>query len=197
VEAATPAVRPPAPDAAPAPIPPGGLQQELPYLDSPPEPAAAREDLPTPSTTESALPERATAPRAEADTPPATDLRDTSQDENVLPAVEQKPEQAEPAGLAEGTVAAAEVGDLLDIPVLEDAVELADALATPEMHASLPAADDARRIVIQVAARLNVDLRKEGKPGLSSDVIARLVRLLTEALAKTGANMDNNPSEKN
>lgn len=168
------AVPSPSQDTAPAPIPPGGLQQELPYFDSPAEPAAAREDLPALS---------------------MKDLHDTAHSENALPAIGQGPENPVTAGLPETFPTAAEDGEPMDIPVLEDAVELADALGAPEMHTSLPAAAEARRIVIQVAARLNVDLRKEGKPGLSSDAIARLVRLLTEALAKAGANMDNTPSE--
>jgi hypothetical protein len=44
-----------------------------------------------------------------------------------------------------------------------------------------------------VAARLNVELRKQGKRGLASDVIAHLAHLLEDALAKGRANMENSP----
>lgn len=92
--------------------------------------------------------------------------------------------------------------DLGEIPVLEDAVELHETLpagvaaAAPARPAALPAAQDARRLAIQVAARLNVSLRKAGKPVLSSDVIARLARELQEALANAGANVENSQPEK-
>jgi hypothetical protein len=60
----------------------------------------------------------------------------------------------------------------------------------------LPPADAARRLAIQVAARLNVELRKSGQVGLSSDIITRLARLLQEALAKSAPNMENTPQDK-
>ena len=81
-----------------------------------------------------------------------------------------------------------------DIPVLEEAVDMADINDTDEGHASgamLPHAGDARRLAIQVAARLNVELRKSGQPGLSSEIITRLARMLEEALAKGTANVEN------
>jgi hypothetical protein len=205
---ATPrARRSPAPGMTSPPIPPEGLQQDLPYFDSPAEPSAAPAIPVTVTLTDSPSPDGDVMPPA-TDALPAPGLRDTNPDGNALPALapvvaadpaagsDQATEYSFSAGLPETFPAATEDGELMDIPVLEDAVELADALGAPEMHTSLPAAAEARRLVIQAAARLNVDLRKEGKPGLSSDVIARLVRLLTEALAKAGANIDNSPSEK-
>jgi len=62
--------------------------------------------------------------------------------------------------------------------------------------ATLPPADAAHRLAIQVAARLNVELRKSGQGGLSSDIITRLARLLQEALAKGAPNMENTPPDK-
>lgn len=175
---------PPASEPSPPVIPPGGLQQELPYLD-PVETA-----VPTPM-----------APAPEAEPPP------TEPPEPVLtPAVEFETEASELAPLeplredhepAPPTVTtAAEEGDLSEIPVLEDIIDFND---EPEPRAEAPAvppAADARRLAIQVAARLNVELRKAGKPSLSSDVITRLARLLEEALAKAGTNMENSPPEK-
>jgi len=111
-----------------------------------------------------------------------------------------------PPALTDGTGALsrppAEEIDLGDIPVLEDAVELheelpaAVAAAASARPAALPTAQEARRLAIQVAARLNVSLRKAGKPVLSSDVIARLARELQEALANAGANVENSQPEK-
>lgn len=91
---------------------------------------------------------------------------------------------------------------LNDIPVLEDAVDLietmpdeaASALASP-VHRPAPA--EARRLAIQAAARLNVALRKEGKPVLASDVIARLVRELEQVLANGAPNVDNTRPKQN
>ena len=98
-----------------------------------------------------------------------------------------KPAVIEPSGA--GLLDPPEEISLNDIPTLEDAVE-------PEElhHSAAPAAG--RRLAIQVAARLNVELRKQGHAGLSSDVIARLARLLEEALAKGPANMENSRSVK-
>lgn len=78
-----------------------------------------------------------------------------------------------------------------DIPVLDDAVDLADDFHTPLEASPLPEPLDARRIAIQVTARLNAALRREGKPVLSSEVITRLAQALEEALAKDGSNMEN------
>lgn len=91
-----------------------------------------------------------------------------------------------------------------DIPVLEEAVEMLEETEANETgHAvggpaaiNLPPADAARRLAIQVAARLNVELRKSGQAGLSSDIITRLARLLQEALAKGVSNMENTPPDK-
>lgn len=115
---------------------------------------------------------------------------------SALPDLAVESTAPEPAALE---LTPAEHGELHDIPVLEDAVELPD---EPDRHAPsapatpLPSAAGARRLAIQVAARLNVELRKQGRPGLSSDVITHLARLLEEALAKGAANMENNPPEK-
>jgi len=83
--------------------------------------------------------------------------------------------------------------DLNDIPVLEDAVDLSDTLPVEAASSSehWPAPTEARRLAIQAAARLNVALRKEGKPVLASDVIARLVRELEQVLANSPPNVDN------
>jgi hypothetical protein len=91
-----------------------------------------------------------------------------------------------------------------DIPVLEEAVDMSEELEVNETgHAgdapvatNLPPAEAARRLAIQVAARLNVELRKSGQGGLNSDIITRLARLLQEALAKVASNMENNPPDK-
>ena len=48
-------------------------------------------------------------------------------------------------------------------------------------------------MAIQVAARLNVELRRSGKRTLSSDIITRLARMLQETLAQSPSNVDNKP----
>ncbi len=86
-----------------------------------------------------------------------------------------------------------------DIPVLEEAVDLAEEIDTDAPGhdapsppaAALPPAAAARRLAIQVAARLNVELRKSGQTGLNSTVITQLAKMLEDALAKNAANMEN------
>jgi hypothetical protein len=160
-------------------IPPGGLQQELPHLEPDPVhtpsalPAAPAQNL-EPIITE--LPELEILPPTDAEPRPATAAAAPDHEHNHTPT---------------------------DIPVLDDVVEEieeVEAIAlpvesdetTPFIASALPQGMDARKLAIQIAARLNVELRKDGKPVLSSDVIARLAHALEEALAKAAANMDNN-----
>jgi hypothetical protein len=91
-----------------------------------------------------------------------------------------------------------------DIPVLEEAVDLTEETdtdaagpGTPAPPAAvLPAAGAARRLAIQVAARLNVELRKSGQTGLNSAIITQLAKMLEEALAMSAANRENTPPDK-
>ncbi len=201
-----PPTEPPPP--ASSAVPPGGLQQELPYLE--PIPAAPSELLPSP-TPEVAQPDVSSLlPEALPSDAAAADI---AADKSV-------PMDTAPASLTEAPAAPAEVMAPAeeikwdDIPVLHEAVELTedtesgeaghetdpgDMIATMEYvqsAANLPPADAAHRLAIQVAARLNVELRKSGQGGLSSDIITRLARLLKEALAKGAPNMENTPPDK-
>lgn len=187
-----------------------GVQQELPYLDTP---AAAAVEMPAP------LPQAAESPdfdlppldmqAVDWSAPPAepatTRDAELSIVEDDLPSLPESPEPAIAAPPPAPAATSPTVADdsVHDIPVLEDAVDFhheppPDTHPTDSAPASraLPAAGAARRLAIQVAARLNVMLRKEGKPVLSSELIARLAHELEEALAKGGANMENSPSEK-
>jgi len=185
------------------PVPPEGLQQELeleaihpasteePLAEAGPDAAAA-----TPETLEALPPAEAPAVEISPDAPaipvepPAVSGDEMAPPESSALSSEPVPAAPEPSdAAAEATI---DIDDLGEIPVLEDIIDLG------EEHAggALPEAGEARRIAIQVAARLNVELRKAGKPGLTSDVITRLVRILGEALAKAGTNMENNPPEK-
>jgi len=187
------------------PVPPEGLQQEFEL-----EPSSR---APVQDVTETLPPENELAPiEAVEDVPavdslPAEPLPDTPSLEPESPDITESPSGAPDTSpsmdlaplepLTEPPEAplqaeAADLDDLGEIPVLEDIIDLHDEPAGGEM----PEPREARRLAIQVAARLNVELRKAGKPGLSSDVITRLVRLLGEALANAGANMDNNPPGK-
>jgi len=169
----------PDPQAAPEhAIPAGGLQQELPYL----EPLSPELNVRQPS---EAVPDISITDAA------------TDTDNDALSHVSAPP-------LAVATPAPPEEFNWDDIPVLDEAVEMleetdanetGDAVAGPASTA-LPPADAARRLAIQVAARLNVELRKSGQVGLSSDIITRLARLLQEALAKGAANMENTPTSE-
>jgi len=185
------------------------LQQELPYLDTPAPasasmamPAAAPEvaelkdsDLPS---FDMAAVDWSPAPPAE---PPVTRDAELSVIADELPSLladASKPDTTEPAAPTTSTPQGADES-LHDIPVLEDAVDFHHEAAHPpgatSTDTALPAAGAARRLAIQVAARLNVTLRKEGKPVLSSELIARLAHELEAALAKTTAKMDNNGSK--
>jgi len=205
------------------PGPPGGLQQDLPFLE--PEPAIKAEvattDESSPLLVEPDFPSPELPGTDELDDHPGPTgtgaAGEPGNEPGGLPdapfpasTAEHAPElvAAAPADLTETTDAGAspsvaDTADLNDIPVLEDAVELAE---EAELHAdqdeplssatTLLAARDGRRVAIQVAARLNVELRKAGQPGLSSDIIARLAHLLEETLAKGAANMENSRKTK-
>lgn len=159
-------------------IPLGGLQQELPYLET--APLAPSTNLPTPISE-------------------ATETEVASLLPEVLPADDAKTNSV--AGNNTPATTAEEIS-WDDFPVLEEVVEIdTDAVshrtdASGATAAKLPPADAAHRLAIQVAARLNVELRKSGQGGLSSDIITRLARLLQEALAKGAANMENSPPDK-
>ena len=180
------------------------LQQELPYLDAPASmttPAAAPEvaepkdsDLPgfDMAAVDWSPPPAEPSVTRDAELSVATDeLPSLTETSNPVAAEAAAPATSAPQGAAES---------LHDIPVLEDAVDFHHEAAhppgaAPAAETALPAASAARRLAIQVAARLNVTLRKEGKPVLSSELIARLAHELEAALAKTTANMDNNGSK--
>lgn len=65
-----------------------------------------------------------------------------------------------------------------DIPVLREVAHEVLAAAND----ALPGPDRARAIAIQVVARLNIELRRDGAPPLDPSTIDRLQRLLFEAL---------------
>jgi len=188
--AAEPLITETAPSAATgSAIPVEGLQQELPYLEDIPAAASAYPPAPTPEATEfqmAGLP-LVESPRAEL---PLVEVKtDIIADSDSLP----------PAPTTAPTPTPAEAVNWDDIPVLEEAVELSEESAADAANhgtdrlqdTTLPPAETARRLAIQVAARLNVELRKSGQNGLSSDIITRLARLLQEALAKGSPNMEN------
>ena len=176
-------------------IPPEGLQQELPHLDM-----AAEVAVDTESDESGSLLVEFEAPAPDLPGTEEIDGRDEDRIVRTAPAeyesdtgesmLPDTPAAEVPAS-DDSTIAIlspAEAGDWSDIPVLDDAVEFHEELEPLPSSAPLP---DARRLAVQVAARLNVELRKEGKPGLSSEVIARLAHLLEETLAKGTPNMEN------
>jgi hypothetical protein len=180
-------------------VPAGGLQQELPYLDA---------LLPEPET---GLPEAAAESPTEAIATTEPSTAGNEADEITLDVLSNDAITDNRAPLAiallsetESIPAPVEEINWDNIPVLEEAVEMPEEIVIHEADhaidepavAYLPAADTARRLAIQVAARLNVELRKSGQGGLSSDIITRLARLLQEALAKSASNMENTTPDK-
>ncbi len=139
--------------------------------------------------------------------PTAGDVADTESEIETEPDtdtdIEDKPETSV-QGLAMDAQTPPDEINWDDIPVLDEAVELHEVSVANETNqaagvvatAALLPADVARRLAIQVAARLNVELRKSGQAGLSSEIITRLARLLQEALAKSAPNMENTPPDQ-
>ncbi len=84
-----------------------------------------------------------------------------------------------------------------NIPLLQDVIDAVESPADSRTPAPNPSAEQARRMAIQVAARLNVELRRSGKHALSSDILTRLARVLQETLAQSPPNVDNKPHNKN
>jgi len=172
-----------------------GLQQELPYLDTlPPLPVASTPEAVAETRTQ-AMAELPTAESAAdsitLDAPPA----DAFTGNHARSAIA-------PLSVTEASAAPADEINWDDIPVLEEAVDMSEEFYAhetshaPDATAPLPPAEAARRLAVQVAARLNVELRKSGQGGLSSDIITRLARLLQEALAKGASNMENSSPDK-
>jgi hypothetical protein len=182
-------------------VPPGGLQQELPYLDTP-GPGVAE---PVPPANAPTLAPALVADPFAGDRPPASG-QDAMARSGSEPVIDIAEPPRPPGGPTTSTAPAlGEAVDFRDIPVLEDAVELNEDFPALETPAAEPGpkpvnplilARDARRLAIQVAARLNVSLRREGKAGLSSDIIARLAHELEQALAKDDANMENTKPQR-
>lgn len=100
-----------------------------------------------------------------------------------------------------------------DIPVLENAIDLAttaaprpaaaDTPSPPESAARDAKTDasavpviDAHKLAILAAARLNMELKKSGKRALSTTVIARLAKILEETLARGAPNVENSPGKE-
>lgn len=160
----------------------GGVQQELPHLE--PEPAPKHE-IATPASVP-VEPQRTQRVADETESPEIESIDTELPELQAAPAPETNTHHAPHTDDHNHTPS--------DIPVLDDVVEEIEELeaaalpASAESTASLPLAAlpegmSARRLAIQVAARLNVELRREGKPVLSSAVITRLAHALEEALA--------------
>lgn len=186
---------------------PSGQQQELPHLDLPSsgravskpsghKPLEIVEDSPLSLDTAESQENEIVAAPAPADEPDsfsvafeATSLPETTESDPFSISFESSSPAPTPPGATDNT-------DHGDIPVLDDAVDLTDEFHIPPPASSPAAPIDAHRLAVQVAARLNVELRREGKPVLSSEIMTRLTHVLEEALAKGAANMENSPSEK-
>jgi hypothetical protein len=155
-------------------------QRDLPFLDAVVPTGAA---APTPLRHDQPSPTRPGV----TDTPARAGEHQPASDE---PLVSATPSDAEAIAREEALLADS-------IPVLTDAVVFPDAAgeivaeAPAQIEAPLPSPDRARDIAIQVAARLNIEMRKSGRRGLNTPAIIRLAQLLRDALAQAQPNMDN------
>jgi len=209
--------KPSKPDRESPPVPPEGLQQELPLLQTAdsampevkelsPDTAGASSGSPASiqdsadESIELTIPDEPSVPKGPervATSVPETDAvspGDLIVDDNepIDLAIDSLPGTPDPDPTASPASEATDHAS--DIPVLEDVIDLHDEPSALTGHT--PVTTDPRKLAIQVAARLNVELRKAGKPVLGSEVITRLARLLGEALAKPGENTENSPPEK-
>ncbi len=200
-------------EAAPPPYTP---RKELPALHSDHAPpagahapdAAARKEQRDLPFLDAVVPTGAAAPtplRHDEPSPTRPGLTDTPTRTATEP--ERRPASDDPlvsATLSDAEAIAREAALLADsIPVLTDAVVFPDAdgeiaaEAPAQLEAPLPSPDRARDIAIQVAARLNIEMRKSGRRGLNTPAIIRLAQLLRDALAQTQPNMDNSDRDSN
>jgi len=187
--------------------------RELPFLDSvvptgATEPTPLRYDVPSPSRPGlNDMPAR----RETANGPIATTRRtsearrasDSARGPRLDPIADtdRKPASDDPlvsATLSDAEAIAREEALLAgSIPVLTDAVVFPnaagdiDADAPAQLEVPLPSPDRARDMAIQVAARLNIEMRKSGRRGLNTAAIIRLAQLLRDALAQAQPNVDN------
>jgi hypothetical protein len=185
-------------------VPPEGLQQELPYLETAVPAASAYPPEAAEPQVASFPPEKppirevktgvAADSGASIDTVPATTAEEANWDD--IPVLEEVVEETDTDELDQDEVTDGGGGPRREPAVDEDPDGDLDARGFVPSAANLPPAEAAHRLAVQVAARLNVELRKSGQMGLNSDVIARLARLLEEALAKAAPNMENTPPDK-
>ena len=119
------------------------------------------------------------------------------QSELPLPDPAPRPSTATASTAPKTPAAKIHLGHEDNIPLLQDVIEPVGA-AAPSAHAPglNPGPEQSRRMAVQVAARLNVELRRAGQHTLSSDVITRLARMLQETLAQSPPNVDNKPRNK-
>jgi len=169
-------------------------------------------------------PETEDATMRETDAPreaePIEEIPKTGPDTTAASEEEMPPETDAPETDADDiqfvdTGAVPEPPDWEDVPVLEDAVyvppeshpdsepgkpaiapDAGEPSAPVQLEVPLPSPEGAREIAIRAAARLNIELKRSGRRGLSNDVIIQLTRILRDSLAQAGANVDNTSQKK-
>lgn len=164
-------------DGSPRPIPPEGLQEELPLFT----PSAAGAEIATydvpPAPAPDALPPEALAEAVDHGT--SANAFELAEPFSLPPA--RAVPSSDPALVPDAIERQALHAD--DIPVLEDIV-----LPPPsETPAPPPGAlqldpSQAHALAVRVVARLNIELRQSGERPLDARIIQRLERLLREAL---------------
>jgi len=110
---------------------------------------------------------------------------------------DEPPTSATPSGDTDGGKLGGHVElELGDLPVLQDVVVPPPAATQLNLiEPPLPNADRARELAVRVAARLNIERRKRGEPGIDTKTIHRLQQLLREELEKAGAKGENRRSK--
>ncbi len=163
------------------------IQQETPQAMSPP-PSHAQTVSPD---NLDLFQDSETAPEDEAT--PFDNTQATSVQDRIAAVVTRTRDEAP----IEGTVSNATQWED-DIPVLKEVAALPPVGGdTDIIHdlEPLPKPTRSRDLAVRVIAKLNIEMRKEGGPGLVPQTIKRLQTLLQEELEQQAANMDNTDNE--
>lgn len=173
-------------DGSPHPVPPEGLQEELPLFAPPTagDEIAAYDVPPAPAPAPDASPPEAHGaepPAAAADDGASADSIELADPFSLPPARSAPSSDPAPAPAPEEIELQALHAD--DIPVLEDiALPPPGETPAPPPSARRPDPSQAHALAVRVVARLNIELRKSGERPLDARIIKRLELLLREAL---------------
>jgi len=137
--------------------------------------------------------ETASEDEASEDSPPFDNTQATSVQDRIAAVINRTRDETP----IEGTVSNATQWED-DIPVLKEVAALppvgGDMGIIHDLE-PLPKPTRSRDLAVRVIAKLNIEMRKAGGPGLEPQTIKRLQTLLQEELEQQAANMDNTDNE--